>query len=151
MSVVLIIDHHDGHRMEMSIGPDDHLRIDPVWDEKDKLLVGLQTNSFFHGRTRWCDLDPWHYTILIEKNLSMVADLSVSERHNPLNLIMISLSDLLACMIRCIEARGQCTIDLLRIIRIPNTGLTYDYTASMNHAVVPSPRSAGLKIVVDNG
>lgn len=150
MTLVVLLDHEDGHRAEITLGQDDHEELDAVWTKPDRLLVELQSNEFFAGRSRWCDLDPWHYTQLIERNMAKLTALSLLDRGDPRNPVVHSMTGLLTGLVRCLEERCQCIVELLRVTRVHATAVTFDYTATMNHAVMSPRRPVGFKVVVDN-
>lgn len=151
MTLVILQDHTDDYRTEITIGEEDRAHFDSYWSETDKVLVGLQNNEFFAGRNRWCDLDPWHFMVLIERNMAMIVALSPTDRADLSHRVMRSMIGLVCGLIRCIEDRCQCLVDLLRIIRIANGAATYDYAASMNHSILPARNPArGIRIIVDN-
>ncbi len=150
MTLVILLDHDDGHRVEVMLGPDDHDRLDASWHAGDRLLTELQNNEFFAGRSNWCDLDPWHFTQLIERNLAKMTALSLIERGNPDHAVMRSMTFLLTGLVRCIEERCQSIVELLRVTRVHASAVTFDYTATMNHAVMSPRRPVGFKVVVNN-
>ena len=132
--------------------PDDFQRADAYWDNEHPLLMDLQHTDFFIGRKRWADLNPQHFRFLLMNNLSKVAALNTEEQDDPENAVMSSLTFLLSALIKCLEQRTESTIELMRLNRLAEHEVLYDFSASVNlhlHDKVP-PRK-GLRVIVDNG
>lgn len=131
--------------------PNDFQRVDAFWDNEDKLLLDLQHTDFFIGKKRWCDLEPQHFRFLLMNNLSKVAALSVEDQSDSTNEVMSSLTFLLTALIKCLEQRTQSTIELMRLNRLAEHAILYDFSASVNlHLDDKRPRRRGLRVIVDN-
>lgn len=130
--------------------PDDFQQADAFWETENQLLLDLQHTDFFIGRKRWCDLDPQHFRFLLMNNLSKVAALPV-DHQVPDNEVMRSLTFLLSALIKCLENRTQSTIELMRLNRLAEREVLYDFSASVNlHLDDNMPPRKGLRVIVDN-
>lgn len=131
--------------------PHDFQRADALWENEDEILRGLQHTDFFIGRKRWCDLDPQHFRFLIMTNLSKVAALPVEEQDDPQNKTMTGLTFLLTALIKCLERRTQSTLEFMRLNRLADHEVLYDFSASVNlHLDDKTPPRKGLRVIVDN-
>jgi hypothetical protein len=152
MTSTVIINDFETNRRTLSILEDaDFNVVNGVWENEDPLLVEMQNNPFFAGRRRWCDLDPTHYRLMILRNLTQVAQIGDDERGNENNLIVRSLHFLLCAMIHCLQRRAESMLELVRINRLNEHEITFDYTATLNmHIEMPKPKAGKLFVVVDN-
>lgn len=131
--------------------PHDFQRADAFWENEDPLLLELQHTDFFIGRKRWTDLDPQHFRFLLMNNLSKVAAVPVEDQLDPGNPAMSSLTFLLSALIKCLERRTQSTIELMRLNRLAEHEVLYDFSASVNlHLDDKKPPRKGLRVIVDN-
>lgn len=131
--------------------PNDFQRADAYWETEDDLLANLQHTDFFIGRTRWCDLDPQHFRFLLMDNLTRVAALTTEEQDDPSNPTMSSLTFLLTTFIKLLEQRTQSTLELMRINRLAEHEVLYDFSSSVNlHLDSKTPPRQGLRVIVDN-
>lgn len=130
--------------------PHDFERADAFWETEDKLLVGLQEQAFFKDRTRWCDLDPTHFRFLLLDNLNKMAALNDAEQADPSNPVMASLTFLLTSFIKCLEERTESTVEMMKLNRIGENEVLYDYVCSMNMQLDFSRPKKGLRVIVDN-
>lgn len=152
---VIVNDYEGGVRMTMLFRPEEFNVIDEHWEQEDTLLRDLQFHRIFKGRTRWCDLSPTHFRIMIANNLSKVAELPAQQREDFSNPVMLSLNSLIAGLVRCIEKRGECMLETLRIHRVSDGEVAFDYSASLSMVVDFSPEedddpSGGIRVIVDN-
>lgn len=131
--------------------PTDFQRADAYWETEDKLLVGLQHTVQFAGRKRWCDLTPNNYRFLIMNNLSKVSALSLEEQNDPKNEVMMSMTLLLTAFIRCLELRTESTVELMKLIRLADHEVLYDFSASINlHIDGKKAPKKKLRVIVNN-
>jgi hypothetical protein len=131
--------------------PHDFQQIESYWETEDKLLVGLdQTNESFKGRRRWCDLTPTHFRFLIMENLNKVSALSDNDQADPANPTMASLTFLLTGFIKKLELVTESTLELMKINRLGETEVLYDYSGSINMHLESLRPKNGLRVIVDN-
>jgi hypothetical protein len=130
--------------------PQDFQRVNTFWETEDQLLTNLQGNEAFKDRTRWCDLSPTHFRFLIMSNLNKVSALNDDERGDPNNIIMASLTFLLTGFIKCLETRTESTLELMRINRLGDHEVLYDYAGSINMSLESLRPKSGLRVIVDN-
>ena len=151
-STVVINDFGTNRRTLSILEDGDFGIVAGVWENEDPILVDLQDNPFFAGRRRWCDLDPTHFRLMILRTLSFVARMGDEERGNQDNPVVRSLHFLLCAMIHCLQCRAESMVELVRINRLNENEITFDYTATLNmHIDMPKPKGGtGLFVVVDN-
>ena len=148
---VIINDFENDRRTVVAFGSDEFAVVEEMWEEPDKVLVGLQENTLFTGKTRWIDLDPTHYRILLMRNLTLVGELTDEQRADHENPTVRSLHFLLCAFITCLQKRCESFLELLHVNRLGETEVAYDYTACLNLAVdYPRQPKGGLRIIVDN-
>ncbi len=130
--------------------PQDFVQVEAVWEKEDKLLRELGSNESFAGKTRWCDLTPSHFRFLIMATLSKLAMITEAQSMQPGNLEMASLTFLLTAFIKCLEDKTESTIELMRINRLGEDEVLYDYAGSINmHFDTLRPKKK-LRVIVDN-
>lgn len=151
-SRVIINDFKINRRFFVNIEKEDFEMIEIFWDNPDKILDELQSNYFFEGKKTWSKLSPTHYRLLITKNLTMVADLSEEERADKENNIVKSLRFLLTALIYALEIRAESLVELMKITRIDEFQVIFDYTANINIPVtLQKPESKKpFTVIVDN-
>lgn len=151
MTTVIINDFETDRRMEILFNyPQDFEQIDTHWEKEDKLLVDMQGNDFFKGHSRWCDLNPTHYRFLLAATLNKVSMLSDEQQGDSLNQTMATLTFVITGFIKCMEERTESSLELMRINRIGENEILYDYSGSVNMHLDTSRRKKGLRVIVDN-
>ena len=150
MTTVVVNDFVIDRRIAVLFNPHDFKRVDTFWEQEDKILVDLQCQDSFKGHLRWCDLTPTQFRFLIMANLNRCAELSDMEQADPTNPTMASLTFLLTGFIKRLELNTESTLELMKINRLGESEVLYDYTGSINmHLDSLRPRS-GLRVIVDN-
>jgi hypothetical protein len=151
MVSVITNDYVSNKRVQMFFEPEDFVLVDTNWEMSDRLLSELQALPVFRGRTRWCDLEPAHYRILVSRNLQSVAELNDLERLDTRNPNVASLNFLLCAMIRCIEHRSDAHIEMMKIVRVVDGPVVVEYAAVLRLESRPQERTVEtLSVVVDN-
>jgi hypothetical protein len=130
--------------------PQDFAKIEAHWEREDKLLLALSANEAFRDRKRWCDLSPTHFRFLIMNTLNKVSALSEQEQGDADHLVMVSLAFLLSAFIKCLEDCTESNIDLMRINRLGDDEVLYDYAASINMHLDNLRPKKNLRVIVDN-
>lgn len=131
----------------------DHTHFDrmaAVWECEDAILVEMQGNDFFAGKRRWCDLNPTHYRLMVARNLTIAAAMSDAERVDTTHPAIRSLHLLMAGLVLCLQRRAECLVELMRIARISDSEVSYDFAASLNMAIDAQRPKNDLRIIVDN-
>jgi hypothetical protein len=155
VTTIILNDFETGKRIITLIHKSDIEFVKKVWNNRDTILAEMQFHPIFEGRERWCDLDPKHFTMMIMSILNAAANLTDGERTDGDNRVITSLHFLYAALILCLQNRSDSLIELIRINRIADNDITYDYTATFNIfegldiKKSEAPKS-GLKLVVDN-
>lgn len=130
--------------------------IEANWEKEDKLLVEVSSTSTtsFKGRTRWCDLTPFHYQVLLTQNLAMLVDLTDDEQMDESNEVVKSLHFLITGLIKALENGTNSNVELLRIDRVNDETINFSFHGSqcLNLAVTKKDKKKtdSFKIVVDN-
>lgn len=131
------------------IESEDFQILNSVWNNEDKLLLGLQHKQLFQGKTRWCDLSTVHWRVLIARNLTIVLALDEVTMKNNSHPTILSLRYVLAGFISHLQFQTDSIIDIMRISRMDELTFTIDYTASMGFVEIPKP-TLPFRLVVDN-
>ena len=151
MTTVIINDFESDHRMEILFNhPQDFEQIEANWGNEDKLLVDMQGNDFFKGHSRWCDLNPTHYRFLLMATLNRVIELTDEQQADPTNQTMATLTFIITGFIKCMEDRTESSLELMRINRLSDNEILYDYAGSVNMHLESYRRKKGLRVIVDN-
>lgn len=151
MTTIIINDFVTDRRMEILFNhPQDFEQIDQYWEKEDKLLLEMQGNEFFKGHTRWCELNPTHFRFLLMATLNKVAVLTDEQQADSADQTMASLTFVITGFIKCMEDRTESTLELMRINRLDENEVLYDYTGSVNMHLETSRRKKGLRVIVDN-
>lgn len=149
---VIINDYRIDRKSVISYSDSDMKFVESVWNSSDQLLVDLQSVPVFKGREYWCDLEPTHWRVMIVRNLTQFADLSVDQLTDTSNKTAKSLHFLISGLIYCLEVRSECKIEIMHINRIGDNEVAFDFVANLNMAIdFPGGKPKnGLRVVVDN-
>jgi hypothetical protein len=150
ISVVIVNDFVTDRRTVTMLDGSHFERMEAVWEHEDQILIDMQGNDFFAGRRRWCDLNPTHYRLMVTRNLTIAAGITDAERTDPNHPVIRSLHLLMAGLVICLQRRSECLIELMRIARIGENEVSFDFAASLNMAVDLQKPKNGLRIIVDN-
>jgi hypothetical protein len=130
--------------------PQDFVQVNAFWEKEEKLLVQLAENESFRDRKRLCDLSPTHFRFLIMATLKKVADLAPEQHSDPAHPAMTTLTFLLTGFIKCLEDRTESSLELMRINRLGEDEILYDYAGSINMHLDSLRPKKGLRVIVDN-
>lgn len=151
MTTVILNDFIGDRRMAILFNyPQDFVRINANWEVEDKLLTSLSNNEAFKDNKRWCDLSPTHYRFLIMSCLNKVVLLTDEEQADQHHPAMADLTFLLTGFIKCLETRTESTLELMRINRLGEHEILYDYAGSINMHLDSLRPKSGLRVIVDN-
>lgn len=151
MTTVVINDFATDRRVAILFNhPHDFAQVDAYWEREDKLLVDLSSTDAFKDRRRWCDLTPTHFRFLIMSTMNKVSALTDEEQADNTNETMASLTFLLTAFIKCMEDLTESTIELLRVNRLGEDEILYDYSGSINMHLDNLRPKNGLRVIVDN-
>ena len=149
--LVLINDYVVNRRVKFTLDPEDFEIIDLVWDTPHQLLLDLQQNDFFRGRTTWAELDPFHFKAMLIKKLAHIADqeTEVLDLESP---PVKGLLFLLCGLTRSIEKRSESHLEMVRLVRVGPSDVSIEYQGvmSMEAPFKSKPKPEGLSIVIDN-
>jgi hypothetical protein len=148
----VVVDDIVTERVTRCIFPDAHRAfVKRQWEQPDKLLAGLQGLALFKNRSRWCDLDPLHFRVLLVQNLDLYAGLSEAEIADPENATVKSLHFLLMALIYCVEQRSMLDVRFLTVTRLSMLDVAYEVSARFEAEMgFPGPRKPRLSLIVDN-
>lgn len=153
-TTVLLSDFVNNKHFHLVFTAHEFMAIEQNWTNEDKLLVELSTTTAFRNRTRWCDLNPFHYQILVTKNISKLDELSDSEQMDENNEVVKSLHFLITGLIKSLEAGTNSNVELLRIDRVSDVNVNFSYHGSqciqLETAKKHKKKPDTIKIVVDN-
>ena len=125
------------------------------WKDPDILLGELQHFESFRGKISWDQLDPIHFRMLIATTLTARDNkLDPKDFFNEKIPLVQSLYFLLMGLVHCLHSRTGIAVDTIRVMRITDTEVSFEFTLTMiaekRPAVLPAPPKPGLSIVVDN-
>lgn len=147
---IIITDFEIDKRIYINLEQEDFDFIKKVWNTEDKLLVELQDSPIFENKTKWSDLSPMHYRLMILKNLSLMVALTNEERMDFLNPTIKSLRFLLSALVYSLEMKSESLVELMRITRINDMQVIFDYSANINICFEKQIPNNKLRVVVDN-
>lgn len=153
MTTTVMVDDTVSDRVTRYSYPDEHRDfVKRNWEQPDKLLAGLQHLALFKDRTRWCDLDPLHFRVLLVHNLEIYSNLTETERDDRENSTVVSLNFLLMALIHCIEQRSMLEVHFLTVTRLTPYDVSYEVSARFyaDMGFLARPRKPRLSVVVDN-
>lgn len=132
MAFLAINDFINGRRLEVFITSENREGVDLVWKNQDDvlidLLIDLQDTEYFNGLTRWCELTPMHFKRMIDQNLLYMTEKNEIDLDDIYGQTLIFL---VTGLIRCLEERGDCTIELVRIDRVIKDEIVISFSALM--------------------
>ncbi len=157
MTLAIINDYVVDRRMKLFFDDEDWDLLDDQWTIKDEILVDLQATSLFSGRTTWAELDPMHYRLLIASTMSKVFALLEEGKGDKANAALESMTFLISALVRCIQERGDCHVEMIRLVRVGEIDLVVEYEASLSMEeeaprtkAIGKSKSGGIQVVVDN-
>jgi len=150
-TTVLISDYTNNKHYHLVFTQDDFQTINDNWQKQDTLLVELSNAPTFKGKTKWCDLQPLNYQVLITRNLMKMDELTEDEQMDENHAVIKSLHFLITGFIKNLEINTDSCIEILRIDRIAEDNINFIHQGS-SCLQLDSPKKAanGLKIIVDN-
>jgi hypothetical protein len=156
MALAIINDYVVSRRMKLFLDEDDFAILNDNWETENELLVDLQHTQAFSGKTRWCDLAPFHYKFMIATNIAKAFQQIKDDEVIEANAVVRSLNFLICGLIRCIEERAECHIEMIRFARVGSMDVAVEFEAAlaMEESIKGGPveveKQPGLSVVVDN-
>jgi hypothetical protein len=151
---VILNDYAANVKSTISYDRSDIAKVMAIWDKPDPRLDNLQTLAEFRGYTRWSELSPNHYRVLITRGLNALSRLSVEDRVNPDEAEVSATNFILLTFMLVLEQRTQSEIEHFRINRFDDNNVTFDYSGSYDveydrplPAVVEPVATPSFKIV----
>lgn len=130
---------------------DDFKKVDNTWScPNDPQLMKLQSLECFAGYTRWSDVTPDHFRLLIMRLLQIVSKLDEVERTDSQRLEVGALSFLILAYVRCLELRTGSTIEIFKINVLSALNVSFSFHAEVELAFEPPKPMNPFSIVVDN-
>lgn len=130
--MVIYDDLLNGHKFTMILDRSQFDEINEHWNSEDKLLWELKDTPIFEGATRWSELKPIHFKLLIIRNVIHLDKLGLKEKQDVKQPIVKSLHNLIGGLIRSIEERTDVTIECLKIQRINVEKINFDLKGSLD-------------------
>jgi hypothetical protein len=149
-STVVVNDFASDRQFTLIFNDTDFTRANEFWDQEDKLLNDLQSEPYFKGKLKWSDLDPTHFQLMLLRVLTKVNKLQPDERGDLDHPVMMGLTFLLTSLIKCLEMRTGCQVELLKLQRLSDTDILYDFAASLNMRLDNPSAPTGIRVIVDN-
>lgn len=148
---VIINDFEIGRRMLYVLEDADFAYRTEIWNNTDELLITIQKNELFSGKTHWCDLDIKHFHAMILNMLKIMGNLDDNSRGDKTNPLVVRLTFFLCSLVSLIQDKTGSIIEMMKINRISPSDIVYDYHATLDVKIAPSmPHNTNLKVVVDN-
>jgi hypothetical protein len=148
---VFVDDYINNERYHITIGDKDRKKVEDNWFSKDTLLIDLMNVKFFENKTKWCELRPLHFKVLILRNFLHLDTLKLHQKNDHGHPIVQSLYFLIAGFIKSLNDHADTNVEFLKILRIGNNDINFDYHASLVLQVdMQNSNDANLKVVVDN-
>lgn len=126
-----------------------------AWDKEDQMLLDLQSVSLFTGLTKWNQLDPLHFRLLITNTFNnrdkAIADMA--KHFDDTEPLVATLYFLIMALVYCIQRRAHGAVDTLKIMRVSELDVTLEFTLTMmpeEKKKKPAPVKPGLQVIVDN-
>lgn len=114
------------------------------------MIAKLNSLEFFKGLTKWSELEPVHFRVLIS-NVVMCRDrLPIAEQFNEKNVEVTNMYFLITALVYHIMLKTTAAVDVIRINRITEAHLTYEMTLAMIPDGKTEKPKTGLQVVVDN-
>jgi hypothetical protein len=110
----------------------DYEKVESTWDQEDQRLLNLQGLPAFKGYKKWSQCRSEHYRVLIQQTMLMLPNPTDAERADADHPVTSTLNFFLLCLVRCLEASCQATIELLHVNRVSSTDIGFDFTAVMD-------------------
>lgn len=121
------------------------------WEQDDPLLVALGSVEFFKGRTKWSQLEPQHWRLLMTNTFNKRdTTLPIERRYNDEEPVVSTLLFLSMGLVHCLQLRAMGAVDTLRVMRLSEIDITLEFTVLMMSQPKRKPPSTGLQVVVDN-
>lgn len=149
MVSILVNDYVSNDNYYLHHTDNDLKKIEDNWYHQDSLLVNLQHTSLFKNRTRWCDLKPIHFNLLIVRNFVHIDNLKHSQRHDCSHPVLQSLMFLILALAKCLYVNSDSNVEFLKINRIKSDVVNFSYQASICLEIIKEEQRE-LKVVVDN-
>lgn len=146
---VIINDFEIGRRIVYVLDDHDFFMQNRIKENIDDVLLSLQKNELFTGKTKWCDLELKHFHVMICNVLKILGGQQDHIQEDKSNHFVKRLTVLLCGMIQLIQKKTDSEIETFKISRISLNDVTYDYSARL-HIEVEKPLTTSLKIVIDN-
>ncbi len=145
---VIINDFEIGRKVIYVLNDDDFAIYQNKAHDTDKLLLALQKNEMFQGKTRWCDLDIKHFHVMVVNMLIILGKMSDDVCRDQSSITVQRLTFLLCGLISFLHDKTNSYIELFRINRVSYDDVAYNYSASLD-IVIDRP-GAGLKVIINN-
>lgn len=150
-----ITDYTRNERSALFFRSDDYSEVIEAWDKQDSLLVELSEQlEMFDGVTRWCDLDPLHWQLILATHFRTMDGLSTEDQNDYEHPTVASFHRMIMGLVMCLEARCEYGhIDTINVTRTGELDCSYQIVMTMmairSKGEEESPKPS-FKVVVDN-
>jgi hypothetical protein len=150
-----ITDYTKNIRSCLFFKSEDFSEVIDAWDREDALLVDLSHEvDMFAGCTKWGDLDPLHWQLILATNFRSLDSLPPEEQEDMTNPTVASFHRMIMGLVLCLEERCEYGhIDTVKIIRTGDLDCSYEFTMSMMAVRTneqPDKPKPTFSVVVDN-
>ena len=122
------------------------------WDAPDKVLERIQGRDLMKGRTRYSDLLPAQFRVLIALHASLLSECRRESQTNMVDFGLRNLKDITAAFLMYLEMTTDSHIPMIEITCHTRLDISYQFTANAPRSETGSNTvsTSGLRIVVDN-
>ncbi len=121
------------------------------WDLEDDMLISLDRIEVFSGIRKWSQLDPLHWRLLICNTMNQRDKYVDPDKFNDdSEKIVATLYFMIMGLIHCMQLRSTGAVDNIRVMRISEIDVTFEFIITMIPEKKKQPPPSGLQVVVDN-
>lgn len=147
----ILNDYVKRKRASLLFNADNFSPVIQAWENEDQMLLDLQHVQVFKGFTKWNQLEPVHFRLLVTNAINSRDKLVPAEKHfDDTERPVASLYFLIMGLVYCLQRRTGAAIDTMKIFRVSEIDVTFEFTLTIMPEERRKPKQPGLTVVVDN-
>lgn len=148
----IIDDYVLRNRSSLLFNDQNFLPLLQMWDKADDQLLTLGHIPLFDSKIAFAHLDPIHFKLLITDVLNKRdKEIGNGPVFNESLPVVKRLYMLLMGLIYCMQVRTGAAVDNMRVSRISDIEVTFEFTITMiSEKKKDPPPKSGLQVIVDN-
>jgi hypothetical protein len=147
----IVNDYVKRKRASLLFNEDNFSRVIADWNNHNQLLNDIQSISVFNGLTKYSQLDPVHFRLLITNAFNQRDKLvDVDKYFDDREPAVAALYILIMGLIYCLQIRTGAAIDTVRINRIAAADVTFEFMMTMMPEERKKQPPSGLRVIVNN-